>query len=139
MEANQALCTLLGYSAHELTRKTFADITHPDDLADDLDLFASLLRGERDHYALEKRYLRRDGTVIDGLLHVGAIRDTDGTVRTIVGQVSDITERKQAQARMVYQQTHDVLTGLPNHASIMAALGSALGHRSARRGAVLRH
>ena len=127
MEANQALCSLLGYSSHELTRKRFADITHPDDLLDDLALFASLAAGGRDHYALEKRYLRRDGTTIDGLLHVGAIRNRDGTISTIIGQISDITERKVAQARLAYQQTHDLLTGLPNHASVMAVLASALG------------
>lgn len=121
-EVNDALVLLLGYTGDELTRMTISDITHPDDIEADGPLFAELIDGSRDGYAIEKRYLRSDSAVLHALLHVGVVRDESGAVDTIVGQLNDITERKQAQERQAHQRTHDQLTGLPNHANIAVQL-----------------
>ena len=94
LRVNAALCAMLGYENLELQALTFQDITHPDDLAADMELVAQLLRGERRAYHMEKRYLRKDGDVVHALLSVSLIRDEDGTPRYFVSQIQDISDRK---------------------------------------------
>lgn len=67
---NKSLSKTLGYEHGELEGMHFADITHPDDLADDLDLFRKLNDGEIGEYEMKKRYLCKDGTLLDALLTV---------------------------------------------------------------------
>lgn len=114
LQVNRALCDLLGYSADELLAGSFQEITHPDDLETDLELVADVLAGRIEGYEMEKRYLRKDGTVIWGLLTVSLVRAEDGTPQHFVSQVQDITARKQAEAALAHQATHDDLTGLWN-------------------------
>ena len=61
---NHALCVMLGYTEDELLRTTFQEVTHPDDLEDDLALRRRALAGEFATYSLDKRYIRRDGQSI---------------------------------------------------------------------------
>ena len=97
--ANQVLCDMLGYTREELVTRTWADVTHPDDLAADVVLFESVLQGERDGYVLEKRFVARDGRVVHTTLDVKAIRGAGGAVEFLVATVADITARKEAEAR----------------------------------------
>ena len=128
-QVNDAFSSMLGYSREQLLQMTFADITHPDDLAVNDDLFRALVAGERDSYQVEKRYVRADGQVVCALLHVGAIRDAAGELQTIVSQISDITERKLAEERRAFQLTHDPLTGLPNRVPLGAELSPSLAEQ----------
>ena len=114
LEVNPALCDLLGYTAAELLAGSFQEITHPDDLQTDLELVADVLAGRLEGYEMEKRYLRKDGSAIWGLLTVSLVRAEDGTPLHFVSQVQDITARKQAEAALAHQATHDDLTGLWN-------------------------
>jgi len=77
--------------------KTFQEITHPDDLAEDLDLLQQLLHGEADTYYLEKRYVRKDSEVVWANLTVGVVRDSDHTPKWFISVVEDISERKLGQ------------------------------------------
>lgn len=113
-QVNDALTGMLGYRWEELVGLNSAAITHPEDVNLDQDLFAEILSGRRDNYELAKRYLRRDGQVVYGLLHVGAIRD--GAGGTLVAQINDVTQAKQAEDRLAHQALHDPLTDLPNRA-----------------------
>ena len=113
-QVNDALCSMLGYRRDRLVGTGFAEIAHPEDRGVDQDLFEGLVTGRWDSYETSKRYLHADGHVVYGLLHVGAIRDSDGGVQNIVAQVNDITQAKQAEDRLAYQALHDTLTGLPN-------------------------
>src|SRR4030095_8855668 len=61
---NKALCHILGYEAEELLTRTFVEITHPDDLDKDTVLFNALIQGTMPHYALEKRYFRKGGSIV---------------------------------------------------------------------------
>ena len=95
LRANEALCRLVGYSEEELLPLTFAEITHPDDLAADIELLQETLRGERDHYRLEKRYLHREGHAVAAQLDVSLVRDSDGEPLHFISHIQDVTERSQ--------------------------------------------
>ena len=95
--ANDHLCDMLGYSREELLRNTWADITHPDDLALDEAYFERMKTGEIDDYTLEKRFLRKDGTPLTVNLDVKCTRTADGKVNHIVAMIEDITARKRAE------------------------------------------
>jgi PAS domain S-box-containing protein len=98
--ANPALGAFLGYDVAELVGMTNAAITHPEDNAKQHALRDRMWAGELDSYALEKRYLRRDGSVVWGALHTTAIRDADGAVVGALGQIEDITDRKAAETAL---------------------------------------
>ncbi|MDE1968061.1 MAG: PAS domain S-box protein, partial [Alphaproteobacteria bacterium] len=64
IEANRHFCALVGYERDELVSRRVEDITHPDDVAEDRRQIARLMAGEVSSYSIQKRYIRRDGTVI---------------------------------------------------------------------------
>ena len=96
IEFNDQFCEIFGYSKSELTQKTWPEITHPDDLAVGVEHFNRVLAGETDGYSLDKRFIRKDGSVIYGSIDVKCVRRTDGAVNYFVAMVQDITDRKQA-------------------------------------------
>jgi PAS domain S-box-containing protein len=104
LTVNKALCELVGYPESELMTRTYWDITHPDDLAADLDNVERLLRGETTHYQMEKRYLRKDGSILWGMLTASLVREADGSPAYFISQVEDITQRIEAGRVLNYQQ-----------------------------------
>ena len=96
IEVNGRLCTILGYAREELVLKTWAEMTHPDDLAADVEQFDRLLSGQIEQYRLEKRFIRKDGALVWTTISVGCVRKADGTVDHVVCAMDDITERKRA-------------------------------------------
>jgi PAS domain S-box-containing protein len=94
LAVNDELCSILGYDHEELLTKNWAEITHPDDLAADLDAFNRVTAGEIDGYRLDKRYIRKDGRIIDTTMSVKCVRRDDGSVDYFVALVEDITARK---------------------------------------------
>src|SRR5215467_14102719 len=64
LEVNQRLCDIVGYTREELMTMTFGHITHPDDLVLDWNQARRLLEGEIGNYSMEKRYDRKDGSVV---------------------------------------------------------------------------
>jgi PAS domain S-box-containing protein len=97
IEVNDELCRTLGYERKELLQKTWPEMTHPEDLAADVAQFKRVLSGEIDGYSLEKRWVRKDGRVIDSIMSANCERRADGSVDYFVGLVLDITERKRAE------------------------------------------
>jgi PAS domain S-box-containing protein len=97
LEMNRKFCEILGYSERELGEMTFTDITHPDDLDRTGTLVEDLRQGRIDHYALEKRFLQRDGGVIWGRATVTLLRDASGQAHRFIGVIEDITRRKEAE------------------------------------------
>jgi PAS domain S-box-containing protein len=99
IRANEALCRILGYPVDELVTKSLQDITHPDDLAANLALVERMRAGMIDSYDMDKRYLRKDGSIIWGRLTVGRVRKSDGS-NEFVSVVEDISARKRAEEEL---------------------------------------
>ncbi|HMQ54263.1 MAG TPA: PAS domain S-box protein, partial [Anaerolineae bacterium] len=97
---NRRLCEITGYSAAELLSRTFQDLTHPADLATDLDFMHRVLAGKMAGYAMEKRYYRQDGSLVWVNLTVSLVRDAAGEPKYFITVIEDITERKQGEEKL---------------------------------------
>jgi PAS domain S-box-containing protein len=97
VRSNRRFAEILGYSEQELRHLTFLELTHPEDVAITESNVRRLLAGEIADYFLEKRYLRRDGSVVWSLTTVALLRDAAGQAEHFVGVVEEITERKRAE------------------------------------------
>lgn len=104
LEVNGRLCEMLGYSSEALRQKTWAELTHPDDLAADVAQFNRVLAGEMDGYSLEKRFVGADGRVVPTDLSVACVRNAEGQPRYFVALAQDIAERKQIEAALHFTQ-----------------------------------
>jgi two-component system cell cycle sensor histidine kinase/response regulator CckA len=114
LRVNHALCDIVGYSEQELLATNFQAITHPDDLAADLDFVRQMLAGEIQTYQMEKRYFHKIGHVVWILLSVSLVRDLEGSPLFFIGQIQDITARKRAEAehRLLLESTDEGIFGL---------------------------
>jgi PAS domain S-box-containing protein len=97
LRVNAAFCQMVGYSERELAAKSFAEITHPDDLTENLAGFAPVVRGEKPSFRMEKRYIHKDGRILWVDMSAASVRGPDGHPLYMVTHVQDITERKRAE------------------------------------------
>jgi two-component system, cell cycle sensor histidine kinase and response regulator CckA len=95
---NPAFCRMLGYSEAELLGKTFRDITYPEDLGTEAALLESMLRGEREFWELEKRYVHRNGSSVWVSVTSSLVKDVAGHPLYRVSIIVDISEKKRAEA-----------------------------------------
>jgi PAS domain S-box-containing protein len=103
VRANPRMCEITGYPEEELLGLTFACITHPDDRGDDSEAFRRMVEGEALEYEAEKRFVRKDGSVVWVSVDARAIRDEAGRPVRAVAAVRDITKRKGAEERLERQ------------------------------------
>jgi len=94
LQVNDYMCEMLGYSREELLDLAWTETTHPDDLPANLALFQRLKAGEFDAFQLDKRFVRKDGRIVETTTVVRCVRRADNSVETVVIMVQDITERK---------------------------------------------
>jgi PAS domain S-box-containing protein len=103
LNVNDRFCEIVGYSREELLEKTFREITHPEDVDSDLDATRRMVEGEIKTYSKEKRYIRRDGSVVWTNLTVSLMREPalsgelSGRPKYFISVIEDITERKRAE------------------------------------------
>lgn len=97
LAANQKALDIWGYTEEEMKALTWDKITHPEDLHNNLDLFYQLLRGECNSYSLEKRYIRKDKTIIYAIISVHCARDEQGKIKQINAFIQDISQRKYVE------------------------------------------
>ncbi|HEX5753492.1 MAG TPA: ATP-binding protein [Archangium sp.] len=97
MRVNSRLCDIVGYPYHELMELSFQDITHPDDLAADLQQLQQVIAGELSTYSMEKRYFRKSGETIWVNLTVSLVRKPDGTPDYFIAVIEDINRRHRAE------------------------------------------
>ena len=100
LRVNRVLCEIVGYTEAELLAVSFQDITHEDDLAQDLANVQKMLRHEIQTFEMEKRYLHRRGGVVWVLLTVSMVNDEQGAPAFFVSQMQDITGRRKAEQRI---------------------------------------
>jgi PAS domain S-box-containing protein len=100
LRVNDTLCRITGYPREELLVHTFGDITHPEDLDADWAQARRLLAGEIDTYTMEKRYIRKDGSIVPIELTGSLVRDHGGAPDYFISVVTDVSARKRAEAEM---------------------------------------
>jgi PAS domain S-box-containing protein len=104
LKVNNALCQMLGYPEEDLLQKTFADITHPDDLRADVELVERLFRGEIPLYRMQKRYVKRTGEIIWINLTASLLRDRASDSLQRLTMIEDVTEIKRSQEAAILNQ-----------------------------------
>lgn len=110
IDVNQKFCDIVGYSRDEILATTFQDITHPDDLGADLDHMQDLRAGNIRTFSMEKRYYRKDKSIIWVNLTVSPLWAVGEEPSSHVAVVEDITKRKQAEMELA--QSHEHLRAL---------------------------
>ncbi|WP_436840119.1 putative bifunctional diguanylate cyclase/phosphodiesterase [Streptomyces abikoensis] len=126
IDVNGALQGMFGSPGRKVTGRNVGELVHPDDAPEFWSLYRELVRGDRDHYRVEKPYYRSDGSVVWTDMSVTLLRDAAGEPQYQLALMEDITERRQLHARLRYEATHDPLTGLPNRTLFFERLDQAL-------------
>ena len=120
VECNAAHERITGRSAEELKGAAFADYTHPEDLARNLELFQQLNDGKLPSLEIEKRYLRKDGRVI-WVRAIASLLSKDLNI----GIVEDVTARKQAELQL--RDTAERLKKILENAPVGIVIGNRQG------------
>jgi PAS domain S-box-containing protein len=100
LSANEAFCKILGYTEDELRKLTFKDVTYPSDLEESMLKMKELEAGTSSSFKQEKRYLKKDGRVINGKIMISAIRDQADKPILFIAELEDITEQKRAEEKL---------------------------------------
>ncbi len=140
LKVNRALCEITGYKKEELEKMNFKDITYRDDLATDIANIRKLIEGKERYYHIEKRHVRKDGTISWIELTRSILRDTlTGEPKYFIIQIEDINERIRAKNKIHNLAYHDILTGLFNRQYLLERLQETLAsaQRHARSFAIM--
>ncbi|MFE9690510.1 putative bifunctional diguanylate cyclase/phosphodiesterase [Micromonospora sp. NPDC005806] len=127
IDVNQSFADMLGYRIEELRETNVSALFHADDAPGIWEIYQELVKGKHDSARVEKRYHRKDGSVVWTDLAVSLIRYDDGRPRFTVAMIEDITQRYELQQRLRCQALHDPLTGLPNRTLFFETLGEVFG------------
>lgn len=105
LRVNEALCSIVGYDAQELTDIDFQAITCPEDLEADLTQVEAILNGKIQTYFIYKRYIHKNGHFVWVQLDVSLIRDPNGLPQYFISQIQDITARLKAEQELKQTNT----------------------------------
>ncbi len=97
LRVNRALCDALGFEADELLSMNLSELIHPDEPSLDHEMKEKILKGESAWHQVEKRYVRKDGSLLSALTTVSVVRDVGGRPLHFIAHVLDITARKRAE------------------------------------------
>jgi PAS domain S-box-containing protein len=123
--ANSVFQNMLGYTELELSQMTFMDVTYEEDRRANLELMQELVQGKRQHFQLEKRYCRKDGTLLWGRQNVALVPGTGDVAPFWFAVVEDITARKEAQQTL--QMTQAELARV-SRLTTMGELAATIAH-----------
>ena len=104
LRVNRKFSDILGFTPEELVTRSFQDITHPDDLADNLNQVQRVIDGDMAAYATEKRYFRQDGSIMWANLSIVLVRDESSDPKYFISIVEDISQRKVAEELLISKQ-----------------------------------
>ncbi len=107
LSANESFCKILGYSENELRKLTFRDITFEGDIQESILNNQKLSSGQIPFFSQEKRYIRKDGALINGKITVSVMRDKEGKPVFFIAELEDITEKKKSELEL--EQKYEVL------------------------------
>lgn len=110
LQINQAAERITGYPLSELMNVNPVMLAHPDDRNIDRELFEKLIHGEIDQYNMEKRYIRKDGSLFWGRVTYTNVRNMDLKPKYIIGMIEDITEQKRTTERLAEQEAEYLRT-----------------------------
>ena len=114
VEVNHKFLEIVGFSKEEYLKTDWMAITHPDDRAEDLCQMELLRAGEIDTFSMDKRYIKRDGSLVWVNMAVTTFISSFDTTQYHLSMVTDISERKAMEEAIIYANTHDSLTDLYN-------------------------
>ena len=109
LRVNQKYCDIVGYSPEELLERRFQDITYPDDLPANTAYVDGMLAGEIELPSIEKRYVRKDGTLIWVNLTNALLYHPSGEPKYFISVVQDITERKHLEGQFLQAQKMEAI------------------------------
>jgi PAS domain S-box-containing protein len=127
---NLAFLRFLGYSGEELAAMTIADVSFGEDEDIGMAEMMALMRGEITGARVDKRYVRKDGTVVWGEVTISLVRDHEGHSQYFLAIIQDTTERKQSETelRRLYELSersrNDLLSILEDQNRVQEALSS---------------
>jgi PAS domain S-box-containing protein len=101
IQVNQKLCNILGYSREELIGKDWCELTHPEDLKANMEMFQMVIDGKINNYELDKRLICKNGKIVFVTLSVVCERNQDSTVHHLLASYIDITQRKHFEEELV--------------------------------------
>ena len=105
LKVNERLCEMLGYSATELQSKTYPEVSHPDDFSRDGQEWELLRRGDIEEYAIERRFIRKQGDIVHTDVRLVRVNDTESGGMRFVAVVQDITARITSESNLrLYQR-----------------------------------
>jgi PAS domain S-box-containing protein len=100
IQVNKSFGSIVGYDKEDLEKKTFQEITYPEDLEKDLDNIQKLIKGVASSYKISKRYIRQDGKIVWAQLTVSLIKDRNEMPLYFISQIEDITEQVEAVEKL---------------------------------------
>ena len=118
LKANNRACEFFGYQKKELFEKKFLELTHPEDVEKSIAMVQNLSSGQDDFFSLEKRYLKKDGSVVWSNTTVNLQLDADDNPLYFIVALEDITQRKKVESslseseekyRLIYEQSKDAI------------------------------
>lgn len=106
VRANRRFCDFLGFEESELKGKRWEEVSHPSSIPENTHLYEALISGQMDHFTIEKRYVRKDGRVVWGVLSVYNLKISLGDQGTMIAVVQDIQPIKDAQMALIHSEAN---------------------------------
>src|SRR5574341_10569 len=125
VEWNDALERMLGYNGEELGKLRFQDLLLPEDRPGSVEAFGALVRGERDHNDMERRYVQKDGRIVHLRYRVGALRNAAGELHRAIGIIEDVTARIEADAE---KRRMEAQLALADRMASLGTLAAGVAH-----------
>lgn len=100
IRANSTVTALLGFDEAELKTMTVRDISHYEDVEKSAELMQAMNQGTLDNFSIEKRYRKKDGSVLLAKTFVNAVRNSDGQTDYQVALIEDIAKQREAEDRL---------------------------------------